>query len=151
MHKGIDRLLGNAVHKVKIDVLKARAARIVERSLRLGDAVRPAESLQLAGNGALHAYAKTVDTQPTYAAQTFRIDRRGIGLHRYLGALFYLEVAPYTLDDALYVRQVKIGRRAAADVNGVYLVRTALVAPVLHLEQERVCVMLHHRAVVWNE
>lgn len=81
LHEGIDGLFGDAVHEVDAYVVKTGAARIVERSLGIGDGVRPAESLQLAGDGTLHSYAQAVDAETAQTAEIFEIYGRGVRFH----------------------------------------------------------------------
>ena len=110
-----------------------------------------AESLQLICMRALTADAESVDSETAELLEIFVIRGCGIALDGELRILFNLEIAVRGVNNARNAADVKIRGSSAADVDRVYRIIAAARAPVLHLQNQRVGIMLDYTLVVRNK
>ena len=115
---GRERLIGQAVDQVKVDVGETGLARRGDRDLHVVCAVDTAQEVQLGLIEALHAHAQPVDSQRAQRCEACHVHRAGVGLAGDLGVGEDIERPAAGCHDLRQQIGRQHGRCAAAQKDG---------------------------------
>ena len=142
-HERIHRLSRDTEHEVYADVVKSRFTRHPVRLLEIGTRMDARQCAKLAVVAALKPDAESVHPRTAQFFQHIRSESCGIRLDRELRICRKIEVFTYTAYELHEKLCREHGRRSSADIDRITDTVGGAVAVILHMEEQRLHIMLH--------
>ena len=109
------------------------------------------KSLELVVLRTLAAYAESVYAKAAKLLEILKVSRCWITLNRKFRALCNLKIAVKRINNTRYALDIKICGCSATNIDRIYFVLTATSAPVLHLKDEGIGIMLNNSLVIGHK